>query len=64
MVERHPSMAALPGTQLAQTLTRLPARPLIKAVLKAMVLSEAMPLAVRALGARLWRALWAADALS
>jgi glycosyltransferase involved in cell wall biosynthesis len=64
MVERHPSMAALPGTKLAQTLTRLPARSWIKSVLKAMVLSEAIPLAVRALGARLWRALWAADALS
>ncbi|MFN8734584.1 MAG: glycosyltransferase family 2 protein, partial [Hyphomonadaceae bacterium] len=54
IVERHPSMAALPSTKLAQTLTRLPARPLIKAVLKAMVLSEALPLAIRALGARLW----------
>jgi glycosyltransferase involved in cell wall biosynthesis len=64
IVERHPSMAVLPGTKLAQTLTRLPARTWIKSVLKAMVLSEALPLAIRALGARLWRALWAADALS
>lgn len=64
MVERHPSMAALPGTKLAQTLARVPGRTLIKAVLKALVLSEALPLGLRALGARLWRALWAADALS
>ncbi|MCE2889542.1 MAG: glycosyltransferase family A protein [Aquidulcibacter sp.] len=63
MVERHPSMAALPGTQLAQTLARVPGRPMIKSVLKALVLSEALPLAIRAQGARLWRALWAADAL-
>ncbi len=64
IVERHPSMTALPGTKLAQTLTRLPARSWIKSVLKLIVLSEALPLAIRALGARLWRALWAADALS
>ncbi|OYU75649.1 MAG: glycosyl transferase [Alphaproteobacteria bacterium PA3] len=64
MVERHPSMAALPGTKLAQTLARVPARPWIKAVLKVIILSEALPLAIRAQGARLWRALWAADALS
>ncbi|MFM1977469.1 MAG: hypothetical protein RL145_2315 [Pseudomonadota bacterium] len=64
MVERHPSMATLPGTKLAQTLARVPGRTLIKAVLKALVLSEALPLGLRALGARLWRALWAADALS
>lgn len=63
MVERHPSMAALPGTKLAQTLARVPGRPMIKSVLRAMVLSEVLPLTIRAQGARLWRALWAADAL-
>ena len=64
MIERHPSMAALAGTKLARTLARVPARSWIKSVLKAMVLCEALPLAIRAQGARLWRALWAADALS
>lgn len=63
MVARHPSMAALPGTKLAHTLARVPGRPMFKSVLKALVLSEALPLAIRAQGARLWRALWAADAL-
>lgn len=64
IVERHPSMAALPGTKLARTLARLPARSWIKTVMKAMVLSEALPVVIRAQGARLWRALWAADAIS
>lgn len=64
MVERHPTMATLPGTKLARMLARLPARSWIKSMVKALVLSEALPLALRAQGARLWRALWAADALS
>lgn len=64
MMERHPSMARLPGTKLAQMLSHVPARSWIKAGLKAMVLSEALPLSLRAQGARLWRALWAADALN
>jgi hypothetical protein len=64
IVERHPSMAALPSTKLARALARVPARSWIKSVLKAMVLSEALPVVIRAQGARLWRALWAADAIS
>lgn len=64
IVERHPSMATLPSTKLARTLARVPARSCIRSVLKAMVLSEALPVVIRAQGARLWRALWAADAIS
>lgn len=64
MVARHPSMAVLPGTRLAKVLARLPARSLMKAAAKMIALSEALPVALRAQGARLWRALWAADALN
>ncbi len=64
MVERHPSMATLPGTKLARILAHVPARSWIKSVVKCIVLFHALPLAIRSRGARLWRALWAADTLS
>lgn len=63
MIDRHPAMAELTGTKLARILARVPARSWIKIMLRALILSETLPLKLRAQGARLWRALWAADAL-
>jgi hypothetical protein len=61
MIKRHPGMEQLPGTRLALFLGHMPARPLLKRALKAMVLAQSLPLKLRVLALQIWRALWAGD---
>ncbi|GBF57585.1 hypothetical protein PbB2_01253 [Candidatus Phycosocius bacilliformis] len=63
MVDRHPEMAALRSTQMARLMKHIPARGLLKAFMRAIALAEWLPIGLRAFAARLWRALWAAEAL-
>jgi glycosyltransferase involved in cell wall biosynthesis len=64
MIDRHPEMADLRGTRLARRLSRIPGRSVLKVLCRATAMSEFMPLGLRALAARMWRASWAADSLA
>lgn len=61
IASRHPDMQTTKGSQFASILGKLPLQTLIRKFVRALALSEAVPLVWRGRAARVWRALWAAS---
>ena len=59
MIARHPNMKSTKGMWLAKLLGYLPFQGLMRRVLYATAMNEAVPLQWRSRAARVWRALWA-----
>lgn len=63
LVDRHPMMLALPSSKVVRTLALVPGVGVLRAPIRWLALTAALPLAVRSRAARVWRALHAAVAL-
>jgi glycosyltransferase involved in cell wall biosynthesis len=59
IVERHPQMQSTQGTRLAKLLAHFPFQNWLQKLLYKVALADTMPIRVRSLAARAWRALWA-----
>ncbi len=59
IVERHPKMHFTQGTRVAKVLGFFPLQKLLRGLLYKTALSDAMPIGLRSIAARAWRALWA-----
>lgn len=64
LLEKNPELASLPGARAARTLRHLPGQAALRGVWSALARSEGTPMRVRTLALKLWRASWAAEALT
>ncbi len=63
ITSRHPQMLYLGSTRLARWFSHIPLLTLFAPIAKWFALCEALPVKIRAAGARLWRIIWAANSL-
>lgn len=63
LLELHPELVSLPSYKAARLVGRLPLAPFWRTIWSVMTRAERLPLRLRALSLKLWRASWAAEAL-
>jgi glycosyltransferase involved in cell wall biosynthesis len=63
LIDRHPELAALPGARAARALSRLPFQAALRGLWAGLCRTGALPLRLRTLALKLWRASWTAEAL-
>lgn len=64
LLAKHPQLARLPGAKAAQTLRALPGQQALRGLWSLIARMPAAPMRVRTLALKLWRASWAAEALT
>ena len=63
LLEKHPHLADLPGAKAARLLAGIPFQSTLRTPFKAAVKAQYLPMRVRTLALKLWRASWAAEAI-
>jgi len=63
LLQRHPELAGLPGARAARMLGRLPGQHWLRGVWSFLCRCDGMPMRVRTLALKLWRASWTSEAL-
>ena len=63
LLRKHPELAALPGAKAAKTLRSLPGQAALRGIWQGLARSESVPMRVRTLALKLWRASWAAEVI-
>ncbi|MEN0652010.1 MULTISPECIES: glycosyltransferase family 2 protein [Hyphobacterium] len=63
LLRKHPELAALPGAKAARTLRAVPGQGALRSVWQGLARNEGLPLRLRALALKLWRASWAAEVI-
>ncbi|MEE2566785.1 glycosyltransferase family 2 protein [Hyphobacterium marinum] len=64
LLGKHPELARLPGAKAARTMRALPGQQALRGLWSLLARMPAAPLRLRTLALKLWRASWAAEALS
>lgn len=63
LLRKHPELAALPGAKAARTLRALPGQAALRGVWQGLARNETVPMRLRTLALKLWRASWAAEVI-
>lgn len=63
LLRKHPELAALPGAKAARTLRSVPGQAALRGIWQGLARSETVPMRVRTLALKLWRASWAAEVI-
>lgn len=63
LLRKHPELAALPGAKAARTLRAVPGQAVLRGVWQGLARNETVPMRVRTLALKLWRASWAAEVI-
>lgn len=63
LLRKHPELAALPGAKAARTLRAVPGQAALRGVWQGLARSETVPMRLRTLALKLWRASWAAEVI-
>lgn len=63
ILRKHPGLRSMHGARLAAVMARLPARHASRAIFARLAKASRLPLGIRTLALKLWRASWAAEAV-
>ncbi|WP_291845483.1 glycosyltransferase family 2 protein [Maricaulis sp.] len=63
LLERHPELADLPGARAARLLKHVPGQHLLRGLWARLCRNEHLPLRIRTLALKLWRASWTSEVL-
>lgn len=63
LLRKHPELTALPGAKAARTLRAVPGQAALRAVWQGLARNETVPMRLRTLALKLWRASWAAEVI-
>lgn len=63
LLDRNPELASLPGARTARLIGRVPGQGLLRGVWSRLSLMNALPLRLRTLALKLWRASWTAEVI-
>ncbi|WP_300526853.1 glycosyltransferase family 2 protein [Maricaulis sp.] len=63
LLEKHPELDRLPGAKAARLLGAVPFQSALRGIWSALAMSAALPMRLRTLALKLWRASWTAEAI-
>ncbi len=63
LLDRNPELASLPGARTARLIGRVPGQGLLRGIWSALSRMNALPLRLRTLALKLWRASWTAEVI-